>query len=41
MRVLIVEDDKALGRGIVGYLRAEAFTIDWVLDGETAFLSLH
>ena len=36
MRVLIVEDDKALGRGIVGYLRAEAFTIDWVLDGETA-----
>ncbi len=36
MRLLIVEDDKALGRGVVSFLRSEQFTVDWVLDGETA-----
>ena len=36
MRVLFVEDDKALGRGVVAFLRSEGFTIDWVEDGETA-----
>jgi two-component system response regulator TctD len=36
MRVLIVEDDKALGRGLVGFLRSEGFAVDWVLDGQTA-----
>jgi two-component system response regulator TctD len=36
MRVLIVEDDKALGRGLVSFLKSEGFTVDWVLDGQTA-----
>jgi two-component system response regulator TctD len=40
MRLLIVEDDRALGRGLVSFLRAENFTVDWVLDGETALQQL-
>jgi DNA-binding response OmpR family regulator len=36
MRLLFVEDDKALGRGVVAFLRSEQFTVDWVTDGETA-----
>jgi len=36
VRILIVEDDKALGRGVVAFLRAEGFAVDWLLDGETA-----
>lgn len=36
MRLLIVEDDKALGRGVVSFLRSEKFTVDWVVDGEGA-----
>lgn len=36
MRLLIVEDDKALGRGLVSFLRSEKFTVDWVVDGEGA-----
>jgi DNA-binding response OmpR family regulator len=36
MRLLFVEDDEALGRGVVAFLRSENFTVDWVTDGETA-----
>jgi len=36
MRVLVVEDDKALGRGLVSFLRSEQFTVDWVQSGEDA-----
>ena len=40
MRLLFVEDDKALGRGVVAFLRSEQFTVDWVTDGETALEQL-
>lgn len=36
MRILIVEDDKLLGHGIVSGLRQAAYAVDWVQDGETA-----
>jgi DNA-binding response OmpR family regulator len=40
MRLLLVEDDRALGRGVVSFLRSETFTVDWVMDGETALQQL-
>ncbi len=40
MRLLFVEDDKALGRGVVAFLKSEQFTVDWVTDGETALEQL-
>jgi len=40
MRLLFVEDDEALGRGVVAFLRSENFTVDWVTDGETALEQL-
>ena len=40
MRLLLVEDDRALGRGVVGFLRSEHFTVDWITDGETALQQL-
>jgi len=36
MRILVVEDDKALGRGVVAFLKAEGFAVDWVQTGESA-----
>ncbi|CAN5455347.1 response regulator transcription factor [soil metagenome] len=36
MRVLVVEDDKALGRGVVAFLKSEGFTVDWAQTGEAA-----
>lgn len=36
MRILIVEDDKLLGHGIVSGLRQSGYAVDWVQDGETA-----
>ena len=36
MRILVVEDDKALGRGVVAFLKSEGFTVDWVQTGESA-----
>ena len=36
MRILVVEDDKALGRGVVAFLKSEGFTVDWVQTGEAA-----
>lgn len=40
MRLLFVEDDKALGRGVVTFLRSEQFTVDWVTEGQTALEQL-
>ncbi len=34
MRVLVVEDDAALGRGIARALRAENFAVDLATNGE-------
>jgi two-component system, OmpR family, response regulator len=36
MRVLLVEDDRALGDGIARHLRAEHFVVDLVRNGEDA-----
>lgn len=36
MRLLVVEDDKLLGNGIVSGLRQRGYAVDWVQDGETA-----
>lgn len=36
MRVLLVEDDRALAQGIRVALRGEGYTLDWVADGVEA-----
>ncbi|MBO3277679.1 response regulator [Pseudomonas schmalbachii] len=36
MRLLLVEDDPALGEGVRTGLRQEGYTIDWLLDGASA-----
>jgi len=36
MRVLLIEDDQALGDGTMKGLRQNGFTVDWLLDGESA-----
>ncbi len=36
MRLLLVEDDKLLGNGILSGLRQAGYAVDWVQDGETA-----
>lgn len=36
MRVLVVEDDKLLGEGIVEGLKNDGYAVDWVEDGQTA-----
>ena len=33
MRLLLAEDDAMLGESLVGTLRAQGFTVDWVRDG--------
>lgn len=40
MRLLIVEDDPALGEGICNGLRQEGYTIDWLQDGMSALHAL-
>ena len=40
MRVLLVEDDEALGVGIRVALKPEGYTVDWVRDGESALHAL-
>ena len=34
MRLLVVEDDPALGEGICNGLRQEGYTIDWLQDAD-------
>ncbi len=36
MRLLLAEDDKLLGDGIVTALRREQYSVDWFTDGKTA-----
>jgi len=36
MRLLLVEDDTLLGRGLVAGLGQSGFAVDWVRDGEDA-----
>ncbi len=40
MRVLLVEDDQALGEGIRAALRSESYTVDWLQDGASALHAL-
>ena len=36
MRLLLVEDDKLLGKGIHTGLRQAGYAVDWVMDGDAA-----
>ena len=36
MRVLLVEDDESLAKGIQTALRSESYTLDWLSDGRSA-----
>ncbi|MCB1888776.1 MAG: response regulator [Rhodocyclaceae bacterium] len=40
MRVLVVEDDRLLGDGLVAGLKALGNGVDWVRDGEAALVAL-
>jgi two-component system response regulator QseB len=40
MRILLVEDDKALGEGIRTALKPEGYTVDWAQDGCSALHAL-
>lgn len=40
MRLLLVEDDRALGQGIRVALGAEGYTLDWLQDGVSALHAL-
>ena len=40
MRLLLVEDDKALGEGLRLGLRQEGYTVDWLEDGTSALHAL-
>lgn len=40
MRILVVEDDEALGEGICVALKSESYTVDWLQDGASALLAL-
>jgi len=37
-RILMIEDDPALGRGVCTLLRASGHTVDWAEDGETGLM---
>ena len=40
MRLLLVEDDRALGQGIRVALGVEGYTLDWLQDGVAALHAL-
>ncbi|PTU76188.1 response regulator [Pseudomonas mangrovi] len=40
MRILLVEDDSALGEGIRTALKPEGYTVDWLQDGAAALHAL-
>ncbi|WP_028695953.1 response regulator [Pseudomonas cremoricolorata] len=40
MRLLLIEDDVALGEGIHQALRREGYTVDWLQDGSSALHAL-
>src|ERR1700744_2084031 len=39
MRILLVEDDRMIGQGIVNALKDAAYAVDWGTDGATAIES--
>jgi two-component system OmpR family response regulator len=41
MRVLLVEDDAMIGKGLVAALSAEGMSVDWIRDGAHAEIMLH
>lgn len=40
MRILLVEDDTLLGDGLATGLRQAGYTVDWLMDGQTAAYAL-
>jgi two-component system response regulator QseB len=40
MRVLLVEDDELLGKGVRAGLAQQGYTVDWLRDGQAAELAL-
>jgi two-component system, OmpR family, response regulator len=40
MRILLIEDDSMIGRAMQAGLRKAGYSVDWVLDGHAAELSL-
>jgi len=40
MRLLLVEDDPMIGKGVQQGLQQEGFSVDWVADGQSAELAL-
>ena len=40
MRLLLIEDDEALGEGIHQALAREGYTVDWLKDGSSALHAL-
>ena len=40
MRILLVEDDKLLGEGIVAGLKQHKYSVDWLTDGQSALNTL-
>ncbi len=40
MRILLVEDDALLGDGLATGLRQAGYTVDWLMDGQTAVYAL-
>jgi DNA-binding response OmpR family regulator len=40
MRLLLVEDDRLIGRGVYETLRDEGYAVDWVRDGNAAEVQL-
>jgi two-component system response regulator QseB len=40
MRLLLVEDDRLIGRGVYETLRDEGYAVDWVRDGDAAAAQL-
>lgn len=40
MRVLLIEDDAALGEGVLQALSREGYTVDWAKDGSSALHAL-
>lgn len=40
MRLLLVEDDEMLGKAVSAGLKQEGYTVEWLIDGETALQAL-
>lgn len=40
MRILLIEDDRMIGEGLVQALRASGYAVDWARDGTTGEVSL-